>query len=94
MFTAIVSLSKINYYSLQFDDLSHKSSGSSLNQSQTSQFPTVKISKPETLSNENLPEPNMRRNTIAILPPSKPPRNDQKPQDEWESKLFGKQSKC
>lgn len=54
----------------------------------------MKISKPDTISNENLTE-SMRRNTIATIPPTKPPRNEQKPpQDEWESKLFGKQSKC
>lgn len=76
---------------MQFDDLSHKSSGSSLNQSQS----TASNNKTATSSTENLSSTeSTRRNTIATVPPVKPPRNDHKPQDEWESKLFGKQPKC
>ncbi|KAG5893195.1 hypothetical protein JTB14_016471 [Gonioctena quinquepunctata] len=71
-----------------FDDLSHKSSASSLSQTANNRTvsPVVK-----TTSVENIEPPEPRRATIgAIVPPAKPPRIEQKPaQDEWESKLVG-----
>lgn len=74
-----------------FDDLSHKSSGSSLNhvvhQSGTS------ASSPVT-SVENLGGGDVaRKSSAGHIAPVKPPRTDQKYQDEWEQKLYGKQSK-
>jgi Rab11 family-interacting protein 1/2/5 len=67
-----------------FDDLSHKSSVSSLNQP-TNHGLSNSISSVENLSGDV-------SNKASIAPPVKPPRNEPKAQDEWESKLFGKQT--
>ncbi|KRT86402.1 hypothetical protein AMK59_2355 [Oryctes borbonicus] len=79
-----------------FDDLSHKSSGSSLNQVQapannnitTNNIPKIKS---ESFENINNTEP-VRRHTVANIP-AKPPRSDFKPPDEWDLKLYGNKSK-
>lgn len=77
---------------LQFDDLSHKSSGSSLNQP----IPSPRLNQNKTDSKADLAENDageaVRRYTVAALPPTKPPRVDVKI-DEWDLKLYGKQSK-
>ncbi|XP_044256202.1 rab11 family-interacting protein 2 isoform X2 [Tribolium madens] len=62
-----------------FDDLSHKSSVSSLNQ-------------PTNHNNSVSSTENISGDILNKTPPVKPPRNENKPQDEWESKLFGKQT--
>ncbi|XP_022915175.1 rab11 family-interacting protein 2 [Onthophagus taurus] len=68
-----------------FDDLSHKSSGSSLNQPPPQNNNVkIKVDSPE--------EEGSRRHTVAIIP-TKPPRNDIKTQDEWDLKLYGNKSK-
>ncbi|XP_018578954.1 rab11 family-interacting protein 2 isoform X2 [Anoplophora glabripennis] len=73
-----------------FDDLSHKSSASSLSQSANNRTvsPVVKTSENPS------PTENIKRNNLTGgIAPVKPPRSDQKPQDEWESKLLGNKSK-
>lgn len=73
-----------------FDDLSHKSSESSLNTNHAASTPVV--GSIENLAGGEF----LRRSTIATLPPAKPPRNippSDKHVDEWEQKLFGKQGK-
>lgn len=76
---------------LKFDDLSHKSSGSSLNQT-TSQLGTIGSSS--IVSLENVTDGEVAsKNSNGNLPPVKPPRAEPKLQDEWELKLYGKQSK-
>lgn len=79
--------------SLQFDDLSHKSSASSL--SQTANTTSSPLNKTPTPSVEqNSPGQNLRRHTSpANFGINKSPRADQKRQDEWESKLFGNKGK-
>ncbi|KAJ8950312.1 hypothetical protein NQ318_021171 [Aromia moschata] len=72
-----------------FDDLSHKSSASSISQSANNRTSPVFKTAVENPS----PTENIRRNTIASSAPIKPPRIDQKPQDEWESKLLGNKPK-
>nr|XP_023017515.1 rab11 family-interacting protein 1 isoform X2 [Leptinotarsa decemlineata] len=71
-----------------FDDLSHKSSASSISQSATNRTVSPVI---KTSSVENIPPSDIRKASLgAVIPPVKPPRTDQKlPQDEWESKLVG-----
>ncbi|KAJ3639274.1 hypothetical protein Zmor_002639 [Zophobas morio] len=64
-----------------FDDLSHKSSISSLNQPTNHGLSHSSV--------ENLSGDINKTNSVS---PAKPPRSESKPQDEWESKLFGKQS--
>ncbi|KAF5284824.1 hypothetical protein FQA39_LY04549 [Lamprigera yunnana] len=71
-----------------FDDLSHKSSGSSLNHTLQN---SITASSPVP-SVENLGEIT-RKNSAGNIAPVKPPRADQKCQDEWELKLYGKPSK-
>jgi hypothetical protein len=74
---------------LQFDDLSHKSSGSSLNANQTSTVTPVAGSLENLAGGEVL-----RRTTAAAVPapaPVKSPPN--RTVDEWEQKLYGKQGK-
>ncbi|KAJ8923693.1 hypothetical protein NQ315_010274 [Exocentrus adspersus] len=74
-----------------FDDLSHKSSASSLNQTANNRAvsPVIKTSTENTSPAENI-----RRHTLTgAIAPVKPPRTDQKPQDEWESKLVGNKPK-
>jgi Rab11 family-interacting protein 1/2/5 len=72
-----------------FDDLSHKSSGSSLNANQTS---TV---TPVTGSLENLAGGEvLRRTTAAPVPAPAPVRSEpNRTVDEWEQKLYRKQGK-
>ncbi|XP_057670373.1 rab11 family-interacting protein 1 [Diorhabda carinulata] len=68
------------------DDLSHKSSASSLNHpiSNKTASPILKNSSIENISHAE------KKSASASIPPIKPPRIDQKPpQDEWESKLIG-----
>ncbi|XP_056646931.1 rab11 family-interacting protein 1 isoform X2 [Diorhabda sublineata] len=68
------------------DDLSHKSSASSLNHpiSIKTASPILKNSSIENISHTE------KKSASASIPPIKPPRIDQKPpQDEWESKLIG-----
>ncbi|RZC39933.1 rab11 family-interacting protein 1 [Asbolus verrucosus] len=67
-----------------FDDLSHKSSVSSLSQP-TNPGLSNSISSVDNLSGDV-------SNKNSTTPPMKPPRHETKPQDEWESKLFGKQT--
>ena len=82
----------------QFDDLSHKSSASSL--STTQQPPSAaNVAPPSNLASgnslENLAGGEFLRRTSAT-PPVKPPRiplGSDKAVDEWEQKLFGKQGK-
>jgi len=73
-----------------FDDLSHKSSASSLsvtNPPNTSPA-QVKAPVPENLTGSTPTTPTITKS--QTLPPAKPPRSEIKPpQDEWESKLFG-----
>jgi len=72
-----------------FDDLSHRSSGSSLNQtaSQSGPVASSSVASLESLGVE------VRKNSGGTAPPAKPPRAEPKPQDEWELKLYGKQPK-
>ncbi|XP_066158486.1 rab11 family-interacting protein 2 [Euwallacea fornicatus] len=79
-----------------FDDLSHKSSASSLNVSTNvpATFPT--INKTPVVDNPlpSSPTTPVRTITKAVTPPVKPPRSETKlPQDEWETKLFGNSKK-
>lgn len=69
-----------------FDDLSHKSSASSL--SYSNQNETAAINSIENLAGGEV----LRRHTLAV-PPRKPPRFENKPVDEWEAKLYGKTGK-
>ncbi|KAB0801090.1 hypothetical protein PPYR_05444 [Photinus pyralis] len=74
-----------------FDDLSHKSSGSSLNHMVTQ---TGIVTSTSVTSLENVaPVEAARKNSAGHVAPVKPPRAEQKGQDEWELKLYGKQSK-
>ncbi|XP_019869445.1 rab11 family-interacting protein 2 isoform X3 [Aethina tumida] len=61
-----------------FDDLSHKSSASSLSQN---------------LNGTTTSLDNVSDSRKVSSPPAKPPRQEPKAQDEWESKLFGNKSK-
>ncbi|KAK7788504.1 hypothetical protein R5R35_010278 [Gryllus longicercus] len=73
-----------------FDDLSHKSSESSLNTNNATTTPVV--GSLENLAGGEF----LRRTTVSAMPPAKPPRNTlshEKHMDEWEQKLFGKQGK-
>ncbi|KAJ8981466.1 hypothetical protein NQ317_006992 [Molorchus minor] len=74
-----------------FDDLSHKSSASSISQTANNRTssPVIKT----TLVDNSSPTESLRRHTIGGTAPIKPPRTDQKPQDEWESKLLGNKTK-
>ncbi|CAG9760522.1 unnamed protein product [Ceutorhynchus assimilis] len=77
-----------------FDDLSHKSSASSLsiqaNVSSTASPPAIKEPVPENAPSNNIVIPVPVLAKSQVLPPSKPPRSEPKPQqDEWETKLFG-----
>nr|CAH7735557.1 unnamed protein product [Callosobruchus chinensis] len=75
-----------------FDDLSHKSSASSLSQPSTNRnaSPIIKVSSFENIT----PNDSFKRKDDASLPPTKPPRAELlKPQDEWESKLVGNKNK-
>lgn len=71
-----------------FDDLSHKSSASSLSQTASVHTPTS-VNK-----NSKLDDTGKQGNGLSFGP-AKPPRIDkpQPQQDEWESKLFGNKSK-
>lgn len=70
-----------------FDDLSHKSSASSI--SFSNQPENLPISSLENLAGGEV----LRRHTVAA-PPKKPPRFENKPVvDEWEAKLYGKSMK-
>ncbi|XP_060516245.1 rab11 family-interacting protein 5 isoform X2 [Cylas formicarius] len=68
-----------------FDDLSHKSSTSSISIS-TNQTSSPAPIKPSFSQETSSPLTNIKSQT---LPPAKPPRSELKVQDEWESKLFG-----
>lgn len=70
------------------DDLSHKSSASSLNQTVSNRTASPIL---KTGSIENVVPPEIHRKTSVNLPPLKPPRIEPKSQahDEWESKLSG-----
>jgi hypothetical protein len=81
---------------LKFEELSNRSSHSSLSVSQAA------ISTPKDGSLENLGGGEFLRRNYATPPPSKPQRHENKPSekpqrwsagpvDDWESKLFGKQ---
>ena len=76
------------HYCFQFDDLSHKSSGSSLNTNHNSTATPVSGSL-ENLAGGEL----LRRSTFATPapPPAKVVQN--KPVDEWEQKLYGNKGK-
>jgi len=72
-----------------FDDLSHKSSGSSLNANQTSTATPVAGSLENLAGGEVL-----RRTTGAPVPAPAPVRSPpNRTVDEWEQKLYGKQGK-
>ena len=74
---------------LQFDDLSHKSSGSSLNVNQTSTATPVAGSLENLAGGEVL-----RRTAAAPVPAPAPVRSaPNRAVDEWERKLYGKQGK-
>lgn len=86
-----------------FDNLSHKSSGSSLNvvKSNAAIPPSVKSNTVElqndspqlSTSNLSVNDPNDIKLRTKTLPPSKPPRIPSDPTqkvDEWEAKLYGK----
>lgn len=75
-----------------FDDLSHKSSASSLNISANTPPAFTTVNKTATQENLTQSTPTTPTPTIAktVSPPAKPPRSEPKPQqDEWETKLFG-----
>ncbi|KAF5270461.1 hypothetical protein FQA39_LY08339 [Lamprigera yunnana] len=72
-----------------FDDLSHNRSGSSLNHTLQN---SITASSPVP-SVENLGGEITRKNSAGNVAPIKPPRADQKCQDEWELKSCGKPSK-
>lgn len=77
---------------MQFDDLSHKSSASSLNISANTPPAFTIVNKTATQENLTQSTPTTPTPTIAktVSPPAKPPRSEPKPQqDEWETKLFG-----
>ncbi|XP_050314188.1 rab11 family-interacting protein 2 [Anthonomus grandis grandis] len=78
-----------------FDDLSHKSSASSLSITAPTNVPIVTVTSP-TASKPFLQEntltniPSTQTTVKSQTPPIKPPRSEPKlQQDEWESKLFG-----
>lgn len=78
-----------------FDDLSHKSSGSSLNQPPPS---SEVVNSSSVIAEEIFPtvntDNNIMNNKANTLPHIRSSsQNDRKPQDEWESKLFGRPSK-
>jgi hypothetical protein len=74
---------------LQFDDLSHKSSGSSINANQTSTATPVSGSLENLAGGEVL-----RRTTVAPVPaPASVRSAPNRSVDEWEQKLYGKQGK-
>ena len=74
---------------LQFDDLSHKSSGSSLNANQTSTVTPVAGSLENLAGGEVL-----RRTTAAPVPAPAPVRlAPNRTVDEWEQKLYRTQGK-
>jgi hypothetical protein len=68
----------------QLDDLSHKSSGSSLN---TIQPPVVR--SPENLAGGEF----LRRTSVLQSPNSAAGRMQDRPIDEWDQKLYQKQGK-
>ncbi|XP_076260978.1 rab11 interacting protein isoform X1 [Rhynchophorus ferrugineus] len=71
-----------------FDDLSHKSSASSLSIPTNASPALVKKTVENTPSTTS--SPTISNVKSLTLPPAKPPRSEPKPpQDEWESKLFG-----
>jgi hypothetical protein len=71
----------------QLDDLSHKSSGSSLNANQPAVSPVVG-------SLENLAGGEFLRRTSTLQSPySSVGSTQDRPSDEWEKKLYGKQGK-
>jgi hypothetical protein len=74
---------------LQFDDLSHKSSGSSINTNQTS------TATPVAGSLENLAGGEVLRRTFTapVLSPVPVKSTGNRTVDEWEQKLYGKQGK-
>lgn len=85
-----------------FDNLSHKSSGSSLNinrhahhqQQQHQQF--QHLPKSATQSTSSTPDETRKHKSMTLPAPSKPPRVASEseegavPRDEWEQKLYGK----
>lgn len=74
---------------LQFDDLSHKSSGSSINTNQTSMVTPV-VGSLENLAGGEV----LRRTSTASLPSPAPLKSTlNRTVDEWEQKLYGKQGK-
>lgn len=73
----------------QFDDLSHKSSGSSINTNQTSTVTPV-VGSLENLAGGEV----LRRTSTAPLPSPAPVKSTlNRTVDEWEQKLYGKQGK-
>lgn len=80
-----------NRHLFQFDDLSHKSSGSSLNQPVVATALNTNKHDIKQDVNDEAGE-TLRRYTEGSLPPLKPPRVDVKI-DEWDLKLYGKQPK-
>lgn len=81
-----------NLSNFQFDDLSHKSSANSLNQSVNNSGNTKVPSVTENVSKNE--EEMLRKNSTGALVPTKPPRAEQKTQqDEWDLKLYGKPPK-
>jgi hypothetical protein len=74
---------------LQFDDLSHKSSGSSLNTNQTSTVTPV-VGSLENLAGGEV----LRRTSMSVVPASTPVTSTLSGTvDEWEQKLYGRQGK-
>ncbi|XP_069694159.1 rab11 family-interacting protein 2 [Periplaneta americana] len=78
------------------DDLSHKSSGSSLNANQPSFTPVA--GSLENLAGGEFLRRTSTMQTSTFPPPVKPPRSSSAPQDksvidEWEEKLYGKHGK-
>jgi hypothetical protein len=81
----VLSVAFITWF--QLDDLSHKSSGSSLNTSQPPVTPIVG-------SLENLAGGEFLRRTSPLQTPHSSVGSTQaRPSDEWEQKLCGKQGK-
>jgi hypothetical protein len=74
---------------LQFDDLSHKSSGSSINTNQTNTVTPV-VGSLENLAGGEV----LRRTSAAPVPSPAPVKSTlNRTVDEWEQKLYGKQGK-
>lgn len=73
---------------LQFDDLSHKSSGSSINTNQMSTVTPV-VGSLENLAGGEV----LRRTSTAPMPSPVPVKSSNRTVDEWEQKLYGKQGK-